>query len=92
MTPFVFVHVVQNNEVLVGTVEEIEAVTGEVMDRSFKDMQKLVQALQLYRSQEIIITFLSYPSVLQEEWEKDACTLEKAFIYVNHTNIGAKLK
>ncbi|RKD69556.1 hypothetical protein ATL39_2976 [Sinobaca qinghaiensis] len=92
MTILAFIYVVASNEVFVGTEPEIKRITGKTTENLFHEVEELVQALQVYRSQEIIITFISYPSALQLEWEKDVRILEKTSIYLNNTNMNAKLK
>ncbi|WP_252312484.1 hypothetical protein [Sinobaca sp. H24] len=82
MTLLAFIYIVANNEVLVGTETEIKRLTGKITENLFSEVEELVKALQFYRSQEIIITFISYPSALRLEWEKDVSILEKTSIYL----------
>lgn len=68
MSPFTFVHSTQSNEILVGTCMDIATTTGQVADQTFENTEALVQKLQAFRSQEIIITFVSEDDELQRRW------------------------
>lgn len=70
MSPFTFVHAVQNNEVLVGTFVDIATATGQVPDQTFDNTEALVEKLQALRAQELIITFVSDNEELQRRWNE----------------------
>lgn len=79
MSPFTFVHSIQRNEILVGTCVDIAATTGQVPDQTFEDTEALVQKLQGFRSQEIIITFVSEDEELHRRWDDPCGRLSKPY-------------
>ena len=70
MSPFTFVYAEENNEILVGTPVDIATTTGQVPEQTFEDTEALMDKLNAFLSQEVIITLVSENTELQKRWNE----------------------
>lgn len=68
MNAFTFTYAKDRNELLVGTAQDIEAITGQIPEQTFDNVDTLMKEMNDFRSKEIIITLLSENESLQKQW------------------------